>query len=149
MIAHLTLPWYEVWFLNLRESLGDAASLPFWLLVIAWLFGLMFWIARPKWRPWLTFMGALILLLLPAAAFYSFLAKVTGVAEELAMVGKLVDPSQAGATIWFASSEARVQLLGILFLTLISGVLYARHLVAGRATATHDIDVFPSERDDS
>ena len=149
MIAHLTLPWYELWFLNLKESLGDSANLPFWLLVIVWLFGVMIWIARPHFRPWLTLIGALILLLLPAAVFCAFLAKVTWVARHLAMVGGFDDPSEAGATIWFASSEARMQLLGFLFLTLLSAVLYGRHLLTSRATAARGIEPYPSQRDDS
>ncbi len=149
MIAHLTLPWYELWFLNLKESLGDNANLPFWLLVIVWLFGLMFWISRPHCRTWLTLIGALILLLLPAAVFCAFLAKVTWVARHLAMVGVLDDPSQASATIWFASSEARMQLLGFLFLTLFSAVLYGRHLLTSRAATAPGTESSPSQRDDS
>jgi hypothetical protein len=149
MIGHLTLPWYELWLLNLKESLGDNANLPFWLLVIVWLVGLMFWIARPHWRPWLTLIGTLILLLFPAAVFCAFIAKVTWVARHLAMVGVLDDPSQAGATIWFASSEARMQLLGFLFLTLFSAVLYGRHLLTNRAAAAPDIESTPSQQDDS
>ena len=149
MIAHLTLPWYELWLWNLKESLRDAANLPFWLLVIVWLFGLMFWIARPDWRTWLTLIGAFILLLLPAAALCSFLAKVTGFAHQLAVVGELYDPSQAGATIWLASSECRVQLLGFLFLTLFSAVLYGRHLLTSRTPAVPYIESSPSQRDDS
>ncbi len=149
MIAHLTLPWYELWFLYRRNSLGDAANLPFWLLVIVWLFGLMFWIARPHWRQWLTLIGALILLLLPAAALCSFLSKVDFFAEKLAVTGKLDDLSQAAGLFSFAASECRVQLLGFLFLTLFSAVLYGRHLLTSRAATDPGIEASPSQRDDS
>ena len=127
MIASIVLPWYGVWLPM------NAGTLPFWWLVLVWIFGVMIWFARPLQRARLLHFAFFLLVLLPGATMWSFLSGI----HELVSISRLVgsfDPVQFMDSLDHALKISGILLATFLLVTLVSAFLYWRQLSTNRPT---------------
>lgn len=126
----------------------DAGTLPFWWLVLIWVFWVIGWLARPLLRARLLFCGIFLLILLPGAALWSFLFKVSEATGLTEYSGEF-DPAMVAGKMELASGSSGTLLAVFLLLTLVSATLAWRHLATRRDTHASGLEASPSQRDDS
>ena len=126
----------------------NAGTLPFWWLVLIWIFGFIAWLARPLLRAKLLYMGIFLLVLLPGAALWSFLFNVSRATGLTEYSGEF-DPAMVAGEMELASRSSGILLAVFLLLTLISASLAWRHLGTRRVTHASGMAASPSQRDDS
>ena len=126
----------------------NAGTLPFWWLVLIWIFGFIAWLARPLLRAKLLYIGIFLLVLMPGAALWSFLyhvSRTTGLTE---YTGQF-DPAMVAGEMELASGSSGILLAVFLLLTSISAALVWRHLSTRPGTHAPGTESSPSQRDDS
>jgi hypothetical protein len=141
MLSHQEWPWHEIWLPM------NAGTLPFWWLVLIWIFGFIAWLARPLLRDKLLCIGILLLVLLPGAALWSFLFNVSEATGLTEYTGEF-DPAMVAGEMELASGSSGVLLAVFLLLTLISATLVWRHLATRCGTHASGLEASPSQRDD-
>jgi hypothetical protein len=142
VIASIVFPWYEASFPM------DAGTLPFWSLVLVWIFGVIIWFSRPLLRARLLNLVFFLLVLLPGAAMWSFLFGIHEIIRISRLVGSF-DPLQFMDSLDYALKSSGILLATFLLLTFVSALLCSRHLATGRVPNDPGDEASPSQRDDS